>query len=269
MSENIFSGVEDTLFIPLIARIEISKKFPEFFCDKKALSLESVIPQGKISEKSSEYSMMASVSRAYVMDKAVVEFIKRNTDSNIVCIGCGLETMAWRIAEKIRNARFYEMDFETVIQNREKILGVLDNETLISGNANEVDFSAHMDVNLPTLFVVAGVFQYFKENEVLGLIKKLQDKFPHAELIFDATDDYGIKYAEKYVKKTGNKNAMMYFYINDSEEFAKKSGTKLLSQTGFFDDARKILKKKTELFTKFAMRVADKKKRTRIIRLSL
>ena len=42
--KNILKGVEDTLYIPLEARIYASKNFPEFFYDEKALSLEKYIP---------------------------------------------------------------------------------------------------------------------------------------------------------------------------------------------------------------------------------
>ena len=34
---NKFDGVANTLFVPLVARINISKKFPEYFMDEKAL----------------------------------------------------------------------------------------------------------------------------------------------------------------------------------------------------------------------------------------
>lgn len=37
---NKFDGVANTLFVPLVARINISKKFPEYFMDEKALELE-------------------------------------------------------------------------------------------------------------------------------------------------------------------------------------------------------------------------------------
>lgn len=33
--ENLLSGVEDTLYIPLVARIYVSEKFPKFFMMKK------------------------------------------------------------------------------------------------------------------------------------------------------------------------------------------------------------------------------------------
>ena len=35
--KNLLNGVEDTLYIPLAARIYASEKFPEFFYDEKAL----------------------------------------------------------------------------------------------------------------------------------------------------------------------------------------------------------------------------------------
>ena len=41
MSE--FEGVEDILFIPLTARISVSKNFPEYFFDQKALEMEDLI----------------------------------------------------------------------------------------------------------------------------------------------------------------------------------------------------------------------------------
>jgi conjugative transposon O-methyltransferase len=36
-------------------------------------------------------------------------------------------------------------------------------------------------------------------------------------MIFDATNSFGIKRAINYVKKTCNKNAMMYFDVNNEE----------------------------------------------------
>ena len=35
-----FEGVANTLFVPLVARIAVSKEFPEYFKDEKALELE-------------------------------------------------------------------------------------------------------------------------------------------------------------------------------------------------------------------------------------
>ena len=47
---NKFDGVANTLFVPLVARINISKKFPEYFMDEKALELEKYLPQGRYTD---------------------------------------------------------------------------------------------------------------------------------------------------------------------------------------------------------------------------
>ena len=62
-TKDIFDGVEDTLYIPLIARIYVSERFPEFFYDDKALSLKQYIPKDYIEKNADEYFNMASVCR--------------------------------------------------------------------------------------------------------------------------------------------------------------------------------------------------------------
>ena len=72
------------------------------------------------------------------------------------------------------------------------------------------------------------MFQYFKHEGVSEFIKNAKITFKNVELLFDSTDEYGIKYAQKYVKKTGNQSAMMYFYINDTKDFCEKENVDLI-----------------------------------------
>lgn len=132
---NKFDGVANTLFVPLVARINISKKFPEYFMDEKALELEKYLPQG-VDKGSSEYSNMASVARYYNMDKTVIAFAKSYAESNIVYLGAGLETAYDRLSDKIENrtVHWYETDLPEVIEARKKVFGQRKNETLIAGD---------------------------------------------------------------------------------------------------------------------------------------
>ncbi len=269
MSSKNLSGIEDTLFIPMMARIYVSKWFPDYFYDQKAISLEGSLPQNIITEKSNEYTMLASTSRAVVMDKMVADFVTSHEKPNVVCIGCGLETMAFRLQNLSPTAHFYEVDFEQVIEQRRTVLGGCQNETLIAGDATVLDFAQHMDCTLPTIFVVAGVFQYFRENVVLALITRLKKQFTCAQMIFDATDKFGIKYAARYVKKTGNKNAMMYFYINDPKAFVTQANIRLISVSGFFGNISKPFRKKLKLYTRIATKIADNQMHAMILRVGL
>lgn len=269
MSEQLFQGVEDTLFIPLAGRIYISKEFPNYFYDEKALGLAKQFQFQSIIDNSKEYSLLGSASRALLMDNTVISFLKDKELANVVCIGCGLETMSFRLNEYENQCIFYQIDFPSVIEAREKVLGVRKNEVLISGNANEIDFSTYMDCDLPTIFVVAGVFQYFQEEEVISLMKKMQESFGKPQIVFDAVDEFGMNYIKKYVKKTGNQSAMIYFCINSPEEFAKKSNSSLLSVTGFYGLVSKEMRKKLKLITKISMKVSDGKLHAKILHLQL
>ena len=73
--KNTLNGVEDTLYIPLIARIYASEKFPDFFYDEKALSLKQYIPTNSIEKNSIEYFYMASVCRQQTIDKKIKYFL--------------------------------------------------------------------------------------------------------------------------------------------------------------------------------------------------
>jgi len=92
-------GVADTLFIPLVARIHVSRRFPEYFYDEKALSLENFVPGDGIRRSSSEYMYLASVARYRNLDRIVREFAGRNGECNVVNLGAGLETAAFRLAD--------------------------------------------------------------------------------------------------------------------------------------------------------------------------
>jgi O-methyltransferase involved in polyketide biosynthesis len=141
-------------------------------------------------------------------------------------------------------------------------LGEQANEILIAENIFDMEWTKRIDQSIPSLLIASGVFQYFQEDTVMQFINNLKKLFSNAELIFDAANEKGIKYANKYVRKTGNKDAFMFFSINDGAEFAKRAGIKLIEERVFFADARKMLKKKLGLYTRIAMKVVDDKKRT-------
>ena len=260
-------GVADTLFIPLVARIYASKRFPEYFYDATALSLEKHLPDESIQKSSSEYFQMASVARYYNLDSMTKKFLAAHEKCNVVHLGAGLETAYFRLNSQ--NAIFYEIDLPEVIDNRRLALGEYPNEVLIGADIFAMEWAQQIDSSLPSLLIASGVFQYYHEEDVIRFIHALQNAFPRGELIFDATNEKGIKYANRYVRKTGNTSAVMYFFVNDGTAFARKTGTTLLERRTFFTDARKMLGKKLGLYTRIAMKVVDNGGRAILLHLKL
>ncbi len=259
-------GVADTLYIPLSARIYVSERFPEFFKDEAALSLKDTVPRS-VFEGSSEYTHMASVCRYLNTDEMAHDFVKRKGHSNVVYLGCGLETANRRLEDL--DAHFYDMDLPEVVEDRRKLLTQTDNETVIAGDMFDLAWAEGIDASVPTMILALGVFQYFTEEQITGLIRKLKERFPGAELVFDATNTKGLKYINKYVEKTGNTSARMYLAIDDPREFAVRAGIGLLETRLFYTCVGKDLKKKLGFYTRVAMRVCDRDGRSKIMRFAL
>lgn len=269
MEGKALEGVADTLYIPLTARVYVSKRFPEYFFDPKSLELEGSIPGESIQGGSNEYTMVASVARYHNLDEMARAYAAKHPACNIVNVGCGLETMFWRMGPDAPNARFYEMDLPNVIETRRRVLGESERDTLIAGDAFDLSWAEAVDATLPTLIVVSGVFQYFRNADVLGFIADAKKAFADAELVFDATNTKGLEFANKYVRKTGNASALMHFTIDNPAAFAHEAGCELVEVRPFYTAARRILKGKAGLYTRIAMAVTDRTGRAFILHVKL
>ena len=264
--KNLLNGVEDTLYIPLAARIYASEKFPEFFYDEKALSLKQYIPTDSIENNTTEYFYMASVCRQQTIDRKIRGFLKENNRSNVVFLGAGLETAYNRIGNA--ESDFFQVDLPNVMDIRKKVLGNEDNEKLISGDMFTLDWIKEIDTSQPTMIVVSGVYQYFAESKIIDMIKKMKSRIAKGELIFDATNSKGLELANKYVRKTGNTDAQMYFSVDNPKDFADRTDTELMTVEGFFSGALKECRG-LKLITRIYMYFADKLHRTLVVHLKL
>ncbi len=259
-------GVPDTLYIPLAARIYSTERFPDYFRDDAALKLKNRIPEG-VARGSSEYTFLASAARYYNTDAMERDFVRRNGRSAIVHLGAGLETAYLRLSDL--DAHFYDTDLSEVIELRRELLPPSERETLIAGDLFDMKWADEVDRSLPAMILVLGVFQYFREEQILDVVKKMKEAFPGAELVFDATNTDGLRYAARYVRKTGNQSAAMYFAVDDARVFCERTGTEYLEYRPFFTDARVMLRKRAGFYTRIAMRVVDRDLRAKLIRLRL
>ncbi len=259
-------GVEDTLFIPLLARIYSSKHFPEFFYDKKALELEHLVPKSMLKLGDREYYYLAGATRYFMLDKEVRSFIDKYKNVNIVNLGTGLDTMSQRIDSK--TAHFYELDLPHVIKMREEVLAQKEKDTYIANSFFQTSWTQNIDTSLPTLLVASGVFYYFKKDMVTDFFQDIMSKIDKCEIIFDVVGSVGMKISNVMVKKTGNKNAQMHFFINNTHKFFENfPSISHVEEIPYYEEARKELKGKVKLFTKIAMCLGDVFKMVRIVKI--
>ena len=263
-----FQGVADTLYIPLAARILVSKRFPDYFRDERALCLEERFDSAHLCAHTPTYQALASAARYRITDQMIRTFIRQHPSAIILNLGCGLDTVCDRIGST--TATFCELDLPHVIEERTTLLGHAENELPLPCDLFDTGWMDTLDVRVPTLAIASGVLMYFHEDKVLTLMKQLAARFSHLELVFDAADKAGLRYANRFVRKTGNLDALMHFHVQSIHDVLRHvPGASLIEERPFFTEARQMLRNRLDPYTRTAMWVCDTWKRARIFHLRL
>ncbi len=260
------SGGEKNLYQPLVARIHVSRYFPDFFYDKKALELESKVPCDEMFVGGSEFHCLTVAARAYHMDRAVTEFIKAYEVCNIIYLGCGLETAYHRINSQ--TAMFYHVDSPEVIKLRQNMMGTEYNEMLIEGNIFKIGWANKLDSSIPTMVVVEGALLYCEEKVVVSFVHALQRRFMKLALLFDVVHDSGLRFANRFASTVKNKDEKIIFSVRDSERFVSQfEGARLVEEILYMEDISKTIPLSITSKTKLLIFLCDLRKRASILHL--
>lgn len=184
------SDVAETLLITLYIRATESQRPDALIKDERAEAIVSRLDQETLRKTlalTDDFSRVAVILKSRDFDLFVHDFMARRPDAVIVHIGCGLDTRFERVDNG--QVEWYDLDLPDVVELRRKLIGgegeryhllacsVFENTWL-----NAV--SAHK--GRPFLFIAEGVFMYYKEVQVKMLVTTLHERFPGAELVFDA-----------------------------------------------------------------------------------
>ena len=250
--------VEDTLFVPMLGRLYASEHCPQILYDKKALELKKKLPPGLLGYGGqSQYTLLASAVRSANMDRTIQAFLERRPDGVIVQLGCGLETTYYRCDNG--RTRWYAVDLPHVMENRRELLPEPEREIYIAGDAFAGDWirQIRMDVpDAPILVTASGLFYYFEESKVVGLLRMLTE-FGEIEIVFDTVSKSGMTMMrKKYMKQVGHGDAQMFFYVDSAAELTGKIGAKVkvLADESYY---RYIPRNGLKLSTKVSMAVSD------------
>lgn len=192
------SGVAHTLLITLYIRAMESQRPDALVKDEKAEALVRQLDQQTLRKTlalTDDFSRVAVVLKGREFDRLTRDFLARNPDAVVVHIGCGLDMRFERVDND--QVEWYDLDLPDVIELRRKLADgtepalsesegarhhFLACSVLDSAWLNTV--SAHGQ--RPFLFLAEGVFMYFEEAQVKSLVLMLHERFPGAELVFDA-----------------------------------------------------------------------------------
>lgn len=202
------SAVEETLLIPLCVRALEAQRPDGLLKDERAVALVQQIgcDPVHILENVEPYTQAAVILRNLKIDQDVQDFMQQHSDAVIIQIGCGLDTRFKRVDNGY--ADWYDLDLPEVIALRRELTGDEDEKEryhLLAGSALEDAWLEVVGAHHPRpfLFLAESVLMYFSEAQVRRLVLTLKERFPGAELLFDAFTPLMVWANNLRVSKTG------------------------------------------------------------------
>ena len=239
MSEKIpknWDAVSETLLIPLYARAVESQRPNPLIKDDRAVEIVRQTDYDFGRMKLSDGDKVAMILRLREFDRLVIEFLTRHPEAAVVHIGCGLDTRFERVDDQ--QVEWYDLDLPEVIELRKRLIGgEKARYHLLSSSVFDEAWLESLQIHpqRPFLFLAEGVLPYFEEGRIKTLVLTLQNRFPGAELVFDAHTPFAI-WTDNLQFAIGGLRVRMHWGLKNAKDLENwRAGIALLEEWYFLD----------------------------------
>ncbi|MCR5689656.1 MAG: class I SAM-dependent methyltransferase [Clostridiales bacterium] len=220
--------VQETLVIPLLGRLVCSERFPSLFSDPEAkrvcdsLDYDFTEKRKKLESAAGLFGALEVAQRQYDLRCEVEAYLLERPNAAVVNLGCGLDDTF----RKCRNGtcRGYNIDMPDVIKIRYVLLPAGEREENIACDLNDFTWMDRIDASGGAVFFAAGVFYYFKTEDVIRLFDAMAERFPGAVLAFDSCNARGAKMMRRtWLREAGITDVGAFFSLEDPAELKTQS----------------------------------------------
>ena len=215
--------VQETLIVPLYGRKMCSEKFPELYKDVFAKELCERIDYDftDLEKKNNsflyEFGSLEAAMRQLDIMWEIKEYLKQYPEATIVNLGCGLDETGKACDNGF--CHIVNIDFPDIIEIRKQLIAEQDREKNIACDLKDYSWMDEIDASKGVILFAAGVFHYFKIDEVKALVLELAKRYTGGCLVFDSVGKLGLKLMmSKTLKNMGIEDVDGFFYINNQEE---------------------------------------------------
>jgi len=229
------SQASETLLLPLYFRAAETQRPDGIIQDPKAVDLVNSLDYDFPGFKKLTFTQITATMRTRQFDRYTQDFLSRQPNGTVVDIGCGLDTRFYRLDNG--KAEWDALDLPEVMALRRQLLSETERYHFISSSALDftwMDRLGNKDGH-SCLFLAEGVLPYLKEREVRSLVNALRQRFPGAELVFDALPPFQVATGRLHpaLRKT---TARLYWGLRNNKELENWGDSiRLLSEWFYFD----------------------------------
>ena len=266
--------VQETLVIPLFGRLVCSERFPELFSDPAAkricdsLDYDFAEKRKKMESPAGLFGALEVAQRQYDLRCEVEAYLKECPEAAVVNLGCGLDDTF----SKVDNGRCrgYNLDFADVIRVRSDLLPTGERETNLACDLNDFTWMDAIDASNGAVFFAAGVFYYFKTEDVRRLFSAMaeRERFPGAVLAFDSCNERGAKLMRKtWLKEAGITDVSAFFSLENEKELESWSDHFAAVTAKSYMRGYRDIYKNVGLFHKLMIRFCDSLVKMKIVKI--
>jgi len=230
--------VQETLIVPLYGRKMCYDKFPELYSDTFAKKLCERLDYdfSELERKNNsflyEFGSLEAAMRQLDIIWEIKEYLKKYPKATIVNLGCGLDETGKSCDNGL--CHIVNVDFPDVIEVRNKLTAIQEREINIACDLKDYSWMDEVDGSNGVILFAAGVFHYFKRDEVKKMVLELSQRYPKGCLVFDSVGKFGIKLMmKKILKNMGIDDVEGLFYLDNPNKELNWSDKIKVSSKGY------------------------------------
>ncbi len=188
------NSVSKTLYIPLYGKSYVSRK-GIILNDKKAEEIwesQGFELKGKSGSKWLAYYMGI---RSAVFDEWLKKQMADTPDAVVIHIGCGMDSRIIRVGNE--NHKWYDVDFQEVIEERKRYYDETENYKMIAGDARDCRWLTAVEEEKSAVVVMEGVSMYLTSDEMWNLAENLCSHFEKLSLLVDCYTSFAAEMSKR------------------------------------------------------------------------
>lgn len=211
------TGAQETLLATLYARALDSRAPDSVLKDAAADDAVERIDYDFSSTGVEGTRAVGIVSRAKVLDTWTSAFLSDHPSATVLHLACGLDTRVQRI-HPAATVRWYDVDVPEVMELRGRLLTRPGGDYHeIGSSVTELPWLSSVPADRPTVVVLEGLTMDLTKHDGEGLIRRLVERFPSGQLLFDVYSRLGVK-LQGLVPAVRNAGATLRWGVDDPHE---------------------------------------------------
>ncbi len=265
--------VQETLVIPLFGRLVCSEHYPELFSDPEAkricdsLDYDFAEKCKKMESAVGLFGALEVAQRQYDLRCEVEAYLRKHPKAAVVNLGCGLDDTFRKCDNGLCHG--YNIDLPDVIAVRNELLPAGERERNIACDLNDPRWMDAIDSSEGAVFFAAGVFYYFRTEDVRKLFSAMAERFPGSVLAFDSCNQRGAKMMRStWLKEAGITDVSAYFSLEDERELKGWSSRFASVTAKSYMRGYRDIYSHVSLFHKLMIRFCDSLVRMKIVKIA-